>query len=206
MCPVDDLGECSHAATGCTATAMAMIMKYWNYPQFGVGSHSYESQWYGTLTANFGETEYVWADMPDIVTEENPAVATLMYHCGVSVDMGYTGTTSGAAISPAAFFNYFRYSHNAVLDHQNNYTWTEWIALLENEIDNGRPVLYAGWEEMLLMGHSFVCDGYDASDYLHFNWGGDGYGNGYRITSYNVCYTKLLRFIRKTVFIAVTKE
>lgn len=179
MCPVDELGECSHAATGCTATAMAMIMKYWNYPQFGIGSHSYESQWYGTLTANFGETEYLWADMPGVVTEENPAVATLMYHCGVSVDMGYTGTNSGAAISAAAFYNYFGYSHNAVIDYQSNYTWPEWIALLENEIDNGRPVLYAGWESMLIMGHSFVCDGYDALDYLHFNWGGDGYGNGY---------------------------
>jgi hypothetical protein len=179
MCPSDNIGPCGHCATGCTATAMAMIMKYWNYPQYGIGSHSYESQSYGTLSANFGETEYLWADMPSVVTEENPAVATLMYHCGVSVNMGYTGTTSGAAISPAAFFNYFRYSHNAVLDHQNNYTWPEWIALLENEIDNGRPVLYAGWESMLLMGHAFVCDGYDAMDYLHFNWGNDGSGNGY---------------------------
>lgn len=177
-CPDDDLGPCDHCVTGCTATAMAIIMKFWEYPQYGIGSHSYESS-YGTLSANFGETEYNWANMPNIVTEENADVATLMYHCGVSVNMAYTGTTSGAALSPSAFFNYFGYSQNAVLDHQDNYTWTEWIALLENEIDNGRPVLYAGWEEMLLMGHAFVCDGYDALDYLHFNWGNDGSGNGY---------------------------
>lgn len=179
MCPVDGLGQCGHAATGCTATAMAEIMKFWEHPQFGSGSHSYESQWYGILSADFGATEYVWAEMPAQPTEENAALATLMYHCGVSVSMAYTGTTSSAAITPYAFVDYFGYSPNARYEYQSSYSWPEWVSLLKSEIDNGRPVLYAGWEPMLIMGHAFVCDGYDDSDYLHFNWGDNGSGNGY---------------------------
>ena len=31
----------SYTMTGCVATAMAQVMKYWNYPAFGRGSHSY---------------------------------------------------------------------------------------------------------------------------------------------------------------------
>lgn len=179
-CPVDAMGSCGHSATGCTATAMAMIMKYWSFPQFGTGEHSYNAQGYGLQSANFGETEYLWANMPVAQpTEENSALATLMYYCGVSVNMAYGTGTSSAAMSPAAFFNYFGYSQSAVMEYQSNYTWTEWVEILKNEIDNGRPVIYAGWEPMLMLGHAFVCDGYDASDYVHLNWGEDGNGNAY---------------------------
>ncbi len=179
-CPVDAVGSCGHSATGCTATAMAMIMKYWSFPQFGTGEHSYTAQGYGLQSANFGETEYLWANMPAAQpTEENSALATLMYHCGVSVNMAYGSGTSSAAMSPGAFFNYFGYSQSAVMEYQSNYTWTEWVEILKNEIDHGRPVMYAGWEPMLMLGHAFVCDGYDALDYVHLNWGDNGSGNGY---------------------------
>jgi len=62
---------------------MAQIMKYHNYPTKGIGTHSYNHATYGTLTADFGNTIYNWNAMTDIVTSSNPAVATLMYHCGV---------------------------------------------------------------------------------------------------------------------------
>jgi hypothetical protein len=179
-CPVDAMGSCGHSVTGCTATAMAMIMKYWNYPQYGIGEHSYETNLYGTQSANFGATEYLWGDIPATQpTEDNPALATIMFHCGVAVDMEYGTGTSGAYPSPAAFVDYFGYSQNARYDYLADYTLPEWVEILKTDIDNGKPVLYAGWEEMLIMGHSWVCDGYDASDYLHFNWGDNGSGNGY---------------------------
>ena len=50
--------------TGCVATAMAQIMKYWNYPENGSGFHSYNHARYGTLSANFGNDTYQWASMP----------------------------------------------------------------------------------------------------------------------------------------------
>ena len=45
-------------------------------------------------------------------------------------------------------------------------------------IINLRPVLYRGWSESS-GGHVFVCDGYNTSDQLHFNWGWGGSSDGY---------------------------
>ena len=65
-CPSDpslsSLG--GHPTTGCVATAMAQVMKYWEYPKKGYGSKSYRSEYYGTLSANFGSTAYDWDNMP----------------------------------------------------------------------------------------------------------------------------------------------
>ena len=87
---------------------MAQVMKYWNWPTTGTGSHSYTSNNngynYGTQSANFGNTTYQWSSMLDTYgygassTARN-AVATLMYHCGVSIEMKYTPNESGAFIS-----------------------------------------------------------------------------------------------------------
>ena len=53
----------------------------------------------------------------------------------------------------------------------SNYTTNEWIDLLKNEIDNLRPIIYSGYSDIFPDGHAWVCDGYDALDYVHFNWG-----------------------------------
>ena len=96
-CPVDETGDPSyggHAAVGCGALVMGEIMRYWRFPTTGQGSHSYNSS-YGTLSANFGATTYHYESMPDKFTLTNhpdscvEAVATLLYHCGVSVNMNY---------------------------------------------------------------------------------------------------------------------
>jgi hypothetical protein len=80
--------------TGCVATAMAEIMKYWEWPVTGTGEHSYYAPLYGEQYANFGATTYDWANMIEYygsgaTPEQREAVAVLMYHCGVSVDMNY---------------------------------------------------------------------------------------------------------------------
>ena len=50
------------AYVGCVATAMAQLMKYYNWPTTGTGSNSYVcndgTYNYGTLSANFGATTY----------------------------------------------------------------------------------------------------------------------------------------------------
>ena len=179
LCPTDAGGDCSHVYTGCVATAMAQIMKYWNYPATGVGSYSYYHATYGTQSANFGTTTYNWAAMPNNVTSSNTAVATLMYHCGVSVDMDYGPTGSGAfsGVVPDALINYFSYQNTAQRVFLADYTTTDWINLLKIELDAQRPVYYSGNDGV--SGHAFVCDGYDNSNYFHFNWGWSGSHDGY---------------------------
>ena len=169
--------------TGCVATAMAQIMKYWEWPVQGTGEHSYVAMGYGEQYANFGATTYDWDNMIDnynygSTQEQKVAVATLMYHCGVSVDMMYEPSGSGAFSPdvPVAISNYFSYSDHAThITKGGNYD--EWIALLKSNIDQRIPLYYSGQSPQ--GGHAFVCDGYDVDDLFYFNWGWGGSSNGF---------------------------
>ena len=93
------------SVTGCVATAMAQVMKFWNWPTVGCGLHTYydtydASQAMGSNswnTADYGNTAYSWSTMP--LTSSNAAVATLMYHAGVAVNMSYSANESGSYVT-----------------------------------------------------------------------------------------------------------
>jgi len=171
-----------NSVTGCVATAMAQVMKFWNHPAQGTGMHSYNHDNYGTLSANFGSTTYQWSQMPNSISGPNNAIATLMYHCGVSVDMNYSPNVSGAWVieedspvcSESAFKNYFGYSSSLHGEKRDNYSTSQWTNMLKTDLDAGRPLVYAGFGSG--GGHAFVCDGYNDGDYFHFNW---GWGSAY---------------------------
>jgi len=61
-CPTDGSGPGGHVYAGCVAVSMAQVMKYWEYPQTGQGSNSYNSD-YGNLSVNFGNMTYNWGSM-----------------------------------------------------------------------------------------------------------------------------------------------
>ena len=174
---------------GCVATAMSQIMKRWDYPEHGTGSHTYSAGgWWGpsypNLSANFGATYYDWKNMPERITSGSPqeqieAVATLIYHCGVSVDMGFAYDGSGANSEdvPGAIRQYFSYSSHATLKRRDSYSLTNWQNLLKESFDIGWPIYYSGYSDE--GGHAFVCDGYDDDDLFHYNWGWGGTSDGW---------------------------
>jgi len=192
MCPADAGGSGGHAYAGCVACAMAQIIRYWNYPSTGLGSHSYYCDFtyqgngygnYGTLSANFGAATYNFSLMPNSLNgasqEQINEVAQLMYHCGVAVDMMYGPNGSGAYDGNAAtaFRTYFGYDDATIIyKTYGGYTDAAWLSVIKGELDNLRPVYYSGQGSG---GHAFVCDGYDDQNYLHFNWGWSGSYNGY---------------------------
>ena len=188
LCPEDPYGACGHVSLGCVATSLAQIIHYWGYPDVGTGSHTYTPLWgnYPTQTVNFGATTYQWADMPDYLSTTSSsaqinAVATLMWHCSVAVNTNYGASASGAAVQyiPGALVNYFNYSNDMSRVYRNDYTNSEWLAMMKDCLNLGRPIHYSSDEDNGGGGHAFVCDGYDANDFLHFNWGWYGGGNGY---------------------------
>lgn len=172
-CPVDYDGPDDHALVGCVAVAMAQVMKYHNFPETGSGSHSYSHPTYGTLSANFGSTTYDWDSMPDSLSDYDSDVAELLYHVGVSVEMDYGPSGSGASTgaTATALKTYFNYNDTASYVRKSDYSGDDWTALLREEINNDRPVIYRGSDIYTGGGHAFVCDGYSGSDYFHFNWG-----------------------------------
>ena len=193
QCPPDPEGSGGYVYAGCVATAMGMVMKYWDWPDRGTSSHSYTPDGYAQQTANFGETDYHFELMPLTLDSTNNEddwfyVAQLLHHCGIAVDMQYSPNGSGASSAYAylAFPNYFRYSCNELEMNLGSlipgfgYTNEEWAALLKSGgLDEHIPLFYTGSDDGGAGGHAFVCDGYDENDYFHFNWGWSGRDNAW---------------------------
>jgi hypothetical protein len=149
----------------------------------GVGNHCDSHHNYGFLCAGFDTTTYDWNGMVDQPTQDCPAVALLMYHAGIAVDMYYNDPSSpcesGAYTSSVAgaLKNFFSYSTQVTYAQKSGYSTTSWNSLLQGDLNIGEIIQYGGSGSQ--GGHSFVCDGYQATDYYHFNWGWSGSSNGY---------------------------
>ncbi|MCF8370256.1 MAG: C10 family peptidase [Bacteroidales bacterium] len=178
FCPVDSAGPAGHALVGCVAVSMAQVMKYYNYPAQGSGSSSYYANGYGTQTAQYGNTDYEFYNMPNTGHESNPSLAEFMYHCGVGAEMNYGPDGSGAWVMTAceAMEAHFNYASTWDYDNRNSYSDTQWKNIIKNEIDNLRPTIYVGYDSN--SGHAWNCDGYQ-NDHFHMNWGWGGSYNGY---------------------------
>jgi len=183
FCPIGyGDGRC---VVGCVATAAAQIMKYWNWPPYGTGSHSYE--WDGdnscngpvgggTLNATFSDP-YDWGNILDdygggYTQEQADAVAELCYEVGVAFEMDYgvCGSGTWTYMALTVFPDYFRYSPSIDKKDRSDHTAATWFSIIQNEINNGRPMQYR------IYSHSIVCDGwrdtYGQNQY-HINYGWD---------------------------------
>lgn len=161
---VDDV----HCVTGCVPTAAAQIMAYWQWPESGVGEHT--SQWVTAQYGHFSESDYRdWS---------HSGVARLMADLGTAANAQYTPAETGTITQDLynAMRKYFKYTCAFV-----NRTDED----LRAELDAGHPVFYVGHGDNPMSprySHALVCDGYDSSDYFHFNLGWGGLCNGYYLT------------------------
>ena len=180
QCPLDGGVR---SVTGCVATAMAQIMKYYEHPTTRTKEIPvYTSK--GTPVGPIsGSTTYKWELMDNTYNNlsganEKDAVATLMYHCGVSVEMNYGKGASGADSKKVggALCEYFGYDRSVQYLERAYYHNDDWESILKAEIDEKRPVLYSG-TDVDEGGHAFICDGYNSIGF-HMNWGW-GFADGY---------------------------
>ena len=165
---------------GCVAVAMAQAMSVAQYPPRPVGTYSYNSSEYGTQYIDFdAEPDYNWSN---IMSGSNnyDEVARLLRHCGVSVRMEYSTSGSGTQTSyiPGALVRNFQYPSSVAFYSRSSYEG-DWKALLINELQGGRAVVYSGYPASGGSGHAFNLDGYDGNNMFHVNWGWGGQGNGY---------------------------
>ena len=205
LCPWNAVDH-QRCLTGCVATAQAQVMKFWNYPAYGLDSFSYADNTangysfnYGVLSSDFAAHIYDWSAMPTVLTGAeslgaDSAVDVLMYDCAVSVGMDFgddnqNGSGANALLaeelpydsfcSQYAFVKYFSYNADTIKGFfEANFTANQWLTLIMHDLDMGRPVIYEG-NDTTQGGHAWVCDGYEADSMLHMNWGWGGYSNGY---------------------------
>lgn len=185
LCPIIDDKVCP---TGCSATAMASILKYWEYPTVGKGNISYttsthEIDWKFNFTEKSFDWDYIlptYSGNTLATSKQKEAVAYLMAACGAACEMDYGPKASGAySINIMnGLVKYLRYNKFTTLEYRKAYTSSEWMNLIKEELSNDRPIIYSG-NDAYFSGHSFVIDGYDSDNMVHVNWGWDGSYNGY---------------------------
>jgi hypothetical protein len=173
-------GDGGRTVVGCVATAGAQLMRYWAWPPYGVGSHSYTwdgdqscggSTTGGTLSATFSDT-YDWAHMANryvisgtgwvdengnpLTTTHLDAAAELSREAGIAVNMDYGFCESSAYTYDmgTAYQNVFRYSTDAIRSDRNAYTATAWFDRMKANFNVNRPIHYR------VTGHSIVADGW----------------------------------------------
>ncbi len=178
-CPEDEDGPGGHAYVGCVAVAMAQAMYVSRYPTSPQGKKTYFHSTYGTLTVNYdNQPDYDWENMS--IKSGDTENARLLYHCGVAVEMQYGASGSGAYTSNVAGALKAFFDFSADCKFISRYDDDdEWVALLNEELDKGRPIIYAGDANDGTSGHCFNIDGYDQSGLYHVNWGWGGSNNGY---------------------------
>ncbi len=188
-CPVNQNGR--RCVTGCVATAMAQVMYHHrrhSTRQVMADIPGFHQAWGDTVdvdTVHKG-TVIDWDNMLDEYVGNNyteaqaMAVANLMLYCGISVDMLYGVSASGAFSSNivSALVRYFDYDEEVMDYNRNNYTDAAWESKVYGELAKGNPVVYSGLDYPN-GGHAFVLDGCDADGYVHVNWGWGGDGDGY---------------------------
>lgn len=169
--PSMSCGPCGHAWTGCVATAMAQVMKYYQYP-----------------------TSYSWSNMPNSYGTSTTALLMRDIGNAVNMDYGCNGSSADTQDEVASSFkNDFGYSSASYSDY--NYQ------TVESELNYNRPVILRGGRNtgwwmfgQYSDGHAWVCDGY--LQYIdpcwgsilkfHMNW---GWGDSSTGTSYNGWYS-----------------
>jgi hypothetical protein len=188
LCP--KVGSLTHGYTGCVATAMSQILKYYNYPSTSKGSGGYSTVVGNDTIVRLAtiNTTYEWNNMSNSYLTSNAitptniaAVATLMRDAGYGANMEYGVDGSGTTDYEAAisFVNNFSYNPFSLKFLQKAlYTDDEWAQIIYNEIKNKRPILYGG-STKTNEGHAFVFDGINTDGNVDVNWGWGGACDGW---------------------------
>ena len=202
----NDGSTITRAAAGCLATAGAQVM-YWHQKKYGqqtgrwttttqpIPAYEQTQQPYPIVTSWTDAQHYTttmtveakapttidWSKLADIYPasdEANAEVAKLIEYIGAGLQMQY-GPQSAAVYSlfSPMLINYFGYNHSAQYVERRYYSYSEWTALMYDQLKNVGPVFFGG--QSTGGGHAFVLDGYDEEDYFHVNWGWGGTSNGF---------------------------
>ena len=204
QCPLAP-GKNVHCKTGCVATAMAQVMKYYGYPARGQGNVSYAYKGGDGLThiveTDFSKSTYDWEKMKDAYTygdnsseEEKQAVAKLMADCGAAVKMDYGQDYSGAYDMDVAQALKVHFAYDEAVTYLstflNEVNDSTWYTTLYQQLSDGMPVIYGGSSPYAQ--HCFVIDGYDEKGNFHVVYGlgdGDGFVNLKKISYQNQSMT-----------------
>lgn len=165
---------CDHTLVGCVATAGSQIMRYWDWPPYGVVPYN---------------DPYDWANMRDSLTPTSPqveidAVAELCHEVGVCVGMDYGCTESSATTADMqwVYAGFYRYSPGCVCVLREDIDPIDWFEMIKSQISWNQPIQYR------IPGHSVVVDGWQEIGpgptrqyHVNYGWADTGMNDWYTL-------------------------
>lgn len=168
---------------GSSVTAVAQIMSYYNYPVELPVTFINDSENEFTYTGIDANLNLDWAALKQYAAGNGNTDATgktlaVLFReigqlSGTKYDIDGSATSIGNTTEALKALGY--------AGTMNGYDWQ----LVRAELDNQRLVFMGGSEDDFTQGSSWVVDGYATNgeqangNYIHINWGADGYNNGY---------------------------
>ncbi|MCH5213728.1 MAG: C10 family peptidase [Muribaculaceae bacterium] len=167
-----------HAKTGCVATAMSQLLYYHQYPKqgkqatFTFDNFSFD---FAGHTFDYSKMKPTYDRAADPSDPSVVEVGTLMYACGVTVNMDYgvEASSGNFGMIPGALNEWFLYPIDGMgLLLKDYFTLEEWEEIVYEELAAKRPVLYMGGN--ITSSHVFLCDGYkDGKFHMNLGWYGE---------------------------------
>ena len=185
------------AFVGCSAIALAQVMRYWQFPSSCDSLPAYTTRTLGIEVPMLEPTSFDWKLMLDqykvggsYTTEELNAATTMLRYVSQAENMDFKYNASDAdeydIMNAIRFFGFDSnacFVEKSSIDGEVFYSDMLWEMLLYNELKKRRPVIYCGYaqtSDSTMTGHAFNVDGYNADDgTFHVNFGWRGTGDGY---------------------------
>ncbi|MGO8926770.1 MAG: C10 family peptidase [Limisphaerales bacterium] len=181
-------GNTTNYPAGCVATAMAQLMRYYQFPNTGVGTAGFTIYSDGSpLTYYLRGSDsaggpYVWSNMPLVppaspTTTQCQAIGALLADAGATVNMAYTADGSSSALTDAKTALTSTFHFGSAIKGYNNGSdiGAGLVGMINPNLDARYPVLLG--IEGSSGGHAVVADGYGYSAstlYHHLNLGWSG--------------------------------
>ncbi len=160
----------NNTPAGCTATAMAQLLYYYQYPATGVGRHSFTIRAAGreqSALTRGGDGlggPYRWTDMvpsPDCssTVAQREAIGALCYDLGVTVQTSYAPDGSGADafLVATALKGVFGFSNGISGANNGKDIGSGLAGMINSNLDAQFPVILGILGQS---GHAVVADGY----------------------------------------------
>ena len=200
--PKKGSGQDPYCKVGCSAVALAQVMKYWEYPTTSPALDGYTCPTSGYVIDPLPEYTFDWEHMRDSYPSSSSgidqlpqtdidAISWFMRYVGQAETMDYGLDKSGAEreeiMQALGIFGYRDAHVIEKIDFQTdevNYTNEQWGELIQSELIAGRPLIYCAFDMSSdstgIGGHAFNVDGYDAdNDMYHVNFGMSAEKNTY---------------------------
>lgn len=179
----------NHFVSGCVATAMAQVIRYWQHPTTGIGVYSHDIEVDGvgqsalTRGGDGAGGPYNWSLMPLTPSGSTPEasrqmIGALLYDCGVTVKMAYSSSGSAASTYDTSIMLKERFGYASSVYTQDDELTSNGLLnrIVNPNLDFGSPTILSIRNDKN-EGHAIIADGYGYNSstlYHHLNmgWGG----------------------------------